>query len=169
MASVDVTGVSANTFVSGNYLSAYDTGSYSLSAPLAVEMVRFGTTVLSSNITIQGVHNTDIVFSEAGIYNIIFSIQVTCNTPQAHLFYLWLCKNGATVADTNSVLTIHGTHGGNNGHSIAAWNFIVNVLPGESYQLCWSGDDQAIRIETIASPGGTIPVSPSAILSVSQV
>lgn len=170
MASVDVTGGSGlNTFVSGNYLSAYDTGSYSLSAPFAVENVRFGTTVLSNNITIQGVNNTDIVISQAGIYNILFSVQVTCNTPQAHLFYLWLCKNGAAVADSNSVLTIHGTHGGNNGHMIAAWNFVINALPGESYQLCWSANNIAIAIETIASPAPNIPVSPSAILSVNQI
>jgi len=172
MASVDITGGQGSgggNFVSGAYLSAYDTGSYNIITPLTTQTLQFGTTTLSSGITIAGANNTDIVFSGPGIYNIAFSVQVTCNTPQAHLFYLWLCFNGSPVTDSNSILTIHGTHGGNNGHMITAWDFMVNAGAGDSYQLCWSANDPAIAVETIASPGGGIPLSPAVILSVSQV
>lgn len=170
MASVDVTGGSGgNNFVSGAYLSAYDTGNYSIGAAYNIEKLEFGVTSLSSGITIAGINNTDIVFSGSGIYNIVFSVQVTCNTPQAHLFYLWLCLNGSPVADTNSVLTIPGTHGGGNGHSIAAWDFMVQVNAGDFAQICWSANNTAVAIETIASPAAGIPVSPAVILSVTQV
>lgn len=172
MASVDVSGGSGGGgggFVTGAYLSAYDIGNYPLGAPFAVQELQFGTVTLSNNVTIQGPNSTDIIFSGAGIYLIDFSVQVTCSTPQAHLFYLWLCKNGAPVANTNSVLTIHGTHGGNNGHMIASWSFMVNALPSDAFQICWTADNTAISVATIPSPGGTIPVSPAVILSVSQV
>lgn len=170
MASVDVTGASiaGNIFVSGAYLSAYDTGNYSIGAAYQLKTLQFGTTTLSSDVTLTGVNNTDITFSSPGIYNIAFSVQVTCNTPQAHLFYLWLCLNGSPVANTNSVVTIHGTHGGNNGHSVAAWNFLMQVSATDKLQICWSADNTAIAIQTIPSPAAGIPISPAAILSVTQ-
>jgi hypothetical protein len=170
MASVDVSGGGpAAAFITGDYLTAYDTQNHSLGAPNAVEMLEFNTTVLSSGISIQGANNSDIVFTTAGIFNIQFSCQVLNGSVQDHEFYLWLCKNGAPEAYTNSIVTIPSTHGGIDGHFVAAWNFVIQASPGDSYQLCWSGNNTAISIETIASPAAPIPVSPSAILTVTQV
>lgn len=171
MASVDITGGlgAGGSFVSGAYLSAYDLGNYSLTGVNNVMTLQYSNTVLSSGISIQGASNTDIVFSTAGIFNIVFSIQVTNNAVQAHEFYLWLCFFNSPVQATNSILTVHSTHGGSKGHMIAAWDFMVQANIGDSYQLCWSGNNTNIAIETIASPGGGIPVSPAVILSVSQV
>jgi len=170
MASVDISGGSGGgSFVSGAYLTAFDLGNHSLSAPNAVETLEFGVTTLSSGLSIQGVNNTDIVFSTAGIFNISFSVQVTNNAVQENDFYLWLCFNGAPVANTNSIVTVAPKHGGIKGHNIAAWSFMVQTNIGDSYQLCWSGNDTDIALETIAAPSVLIPVSPSVILSVSQV
>lgn len=170
MASVDVTGGAVSPgFVSGAYLSAYDTNDHSLSAPFAVEFLEFNTTDLSSGITIQGVNNTDIVFNNSGIYNLQFSSQITNNDTQIHLFYLWLCINGAPVANTTTILSITATHGGSNGHSVAAWNFVFQVNAGDSAQLCWSADNVAIQIEIIPSPAPGIPDVPSSILTVTEV
>jgi len=168
MASVDILGPGFSGFTSGAYLSAYDLGNHSLTAVNGVEKLEFGNTTLSSGISIQGANNTDIVFSTAGIFNIAFSVQVTNNAVQENDFYLWLCFNGAPVANTNSIVTVAPTHGGIKGHNIAAWSFMVQTNIGDSCQLCWSGNDTDIAIETIASPGGGIPVSPAVILSVSQ-
>ena len=160
----------AGSFVSGDYLSAYDTtASQSITGAFEIKELQFGTTVLSNGISITGVNNTDITFSNPGIYNIQFSVQVTCNTPQAHLFYLWLCVNGSPVADSNSVTTVHGTHGGNNGHLILELNFILVATAGMKAQLCWTADNTAIKVETIPSPATGIPVSPGVILSVTQI
>jgi len=170
MASVDISGGSGGgSFVSGAYLTAFDLGNHSLSAPNAVETLQFGTTVLSSGLSIQGVNNTDIVFSTAGIFNIFFSVQVTNNAVQDHEFYLWLCFNGSPVANSNSIITVPSTHGGVKGHNIAAWSFMVQTNIGDSYQLCWSGNNTNIAIETISPPTVLIPTSPAVILSVSQV
>ena len=171
MASVDVSGGSGGggSFVAGAYLSAYDTGNYSLPAPNAIQTLQFGTTLLSSGLSIQGTNNTDIVFSTAGIFNIFFSVQVTNNAVQDHEFYLWLCFNGSPVANSNSIITVPSTHGGVKGHNIAAWSFTVQTSIGDSYQLCWSGNNTNIAIETISPPTVLIPTSPAVILSVSQV
>jgi hypothetical protein len=172
MASVDITGTGAASspvFVTGAYLSAYDTQNHTLSSANAVETLQFNTTVLSSGITIQGASNTDIIIATAGIYNIQFSTQVLNSSVQNHEFYLWLCKNGAPEIYSNSIVTIPSTHGGIDGHFVAAWNFVVQSIPSDSWQLCWSGNNTAISIETIASPAAPIPISPSVILTVTQV
>ena len=170
MASVDISGGgAAAAFIPGHYISAYDTSDHNITAPLAVETLEFNTTVISSGISIQGANDTDIVITTAGIYNLQFSCQVTNNDSQEHLFYLWLCKNGAPVADTTTILSIQSTHGGSNGHAVAAWNFVFQAAAADSYQLCWSANNIAIQVETLPSPGGTIPAIPSTILTVTQV
>jgi|688.fasta_scaffold11230_6 hypothetical protein len=151
------------------YISAYDTGTYTLTTPMAEEKMQYGVVTLSNGITISGPNNTDIVFAQSGLYNLQFSAQVTCGTPQAHLFYVWLCKNSTPVQDTCSVYTIHGTHGGNNGHMIAALNFFIQAAAGENFQLCWTADDAAIKLETIAPPLATIPQSPAIILTIQKI
>ena len=171
MAAIDVLGLKpVGVFLSGNYLSAQDTtATQSITAPYEIKNLQFGTTLLSNGISITGVNNTDITFANPGIYNIQFSVQVTCNTPQAHLFYLWLCVNGSPVANSNSVTTVHGTHGGNNGHLILSLNFVLVATAGMKAQLCWSANNIAIEVETIPSPAVGIPVSPGVILSVTQI
>ena len=172
MASVDITGTGAASspvFVSGAYLSAYDTQNHSLSAPNAVETLKFNTTVLSSGITIQGAFSTDIIIAAAGIYNLQFSTQVLNSNTQNHDFYLWLCKNGTAEAYTNSVVTIPPKHGGIDGGFVAAWNFVFQSVPSDSWQICWSGNNTAISIQTLPSSAPNIPVSPSVILTITQV
>jgi hypothetical protein len=89
MASVDISGTgAAGTFVSGAYLNAFSNVSQPLiGVPLTPNQVTFGTTVFASGITIAGGGLTDIVFNNAGIYNVQFSIQVTNNSTNEHEFY----------------------------------------------------------------------------------
>ena len=170
MAGIDVAGIGqTGNFVSGNYLSAYGLDKSSVSIPFEIKQISYPFTVLNNGISITGVNDTDITFSNAGNYNIQFSVQVTCNTPQAYLFYLWLCINGSPVANSNSVLTIQGTHGGNNGHTISAWNFIVTATAGMTAQLCWTAENVAVEITPVTSPVGGSPDSPAVILSVNQI
>jgi hypothetical protein len=170
MAGIDISGgVASAAFIPGHYISAFDTSDHSILAPFAIETLEFNTTDIASGISIQGVNNTDIVIASPGVYNLQFSCQVTNNDTQIHLFYLWLCKNGAPVADTTTIMSIQSTHGGSNGHAVAAWNFVFQAGAGDSYQLCWTADNIAIQVETLPSPGGTIPAIPSTILTVTQV
>lgn len=131
--------------------------------------MQYNVTQFANGVVIGGVNNTDIIFALGGIFNLQFSAQITCNTPQAHLFYVWLCKNGTAVTDSASITTVHGTHGGNNGHLILALNFMFVAVPGDSYQLCWTADDTAVRLETITAPTVTIPQSPAVILTIQKI
>jgi hypothetical protein len=171
MASVDISGTGgAGAFVSGAYLNAYSNVTQNLvGLPLSQTQVSFGNTVFSNGITIAGGGLTDIVFNNAGIYNVQFSIQVTNNNSQEHEFYLWAAKNSVFEPDSLSILTIYPKHGMVKGHQIAAWNFFFNVNAGDNVGLWWTADNSNISIEKIVSPGGGIPSAPSVILTVSQV
>lgn len=168
MAGIDIAGGGTSQFVSGDYLSAYSILGDSITTPLEVKYITVENTVLSNGITMSGGGLTDITFANPGIFNIQFSLQVTNNSPQAHLFYLWLSKNSNPVAVSASVLTIHSTHGGNKGHMIAAWNFFVQAAANDFFTLTWTADNVNIMIETIPQ-ANPIPASPSVILTVQQI
>jgi hypothetical protein len=170
MAAIDIAGgAGSSQFVSGDYLSAYSDQNYSLDSPNAIEKLEYNNTVLSNGISIDPFDLSKIVFSNAGIYNLQFSCQVLNSSVQNHEFYLWLCRMGLPEIYTNSIITIPSTHGGIDGHFIAAWNFVFSASAGEFFNLCWSGNNTAISIETLPSPAAGIPASPSVILTVQQV
>ena len=170
MAGIDIAGgAGSSQFVSGYYLSAYSDQNYSLNAPNAVKTLQYNNTVLSNGITIDQFNFSKISFTYSGIYNLQFSCQVLNSSVQDHEFYLWLCKNGIPVNYSNSIVTIPSTHGGIDGHFIAAWNFVFSATAGEFYELCWSGNNTAISIETLPAIPPNIPASPSVILTVQQI
>lgn len=171
MAGVDVSGTgAAGTFVSGAYLNAFSNVSQPLiGVPLTPNQVTFGTTVFASGINIAGGGLTDIVFNNAGIYNVQFSIQVTNNSNNEHEFYLWASKNSVYQPDTLSIVTILRDRGGVSGHYISAWNLFFQVNAGDNVGLWWTANNANISIQKIVSPGGGIPSAPSVILTVSQV
>lgn len=171
MASVDISGGSGGGgFVSGAYLSAYSNVTQNLvGPPLSQTQVSFENTVFASGITIAGVGLTDIVFNNAGIYNVQFSIQVTNNSNNEHEFYLWASKNSVYQPDTLRIVTIPRDRGGVSGHYISAWNLFFQLNAGDNVGLWWTANNPNISIQKIVGPGGGIPSAPSVILTVSQV
>jgi len=171
MASVDISGTgAAGTFVSGAYLNAFSDVTQNLvGLPLSQTQVSFENTLFSNGITIAGGGLTDIVFNNAGIYNVQFSIQVTNASNNEHEFYLWASKNSVYEPDTLSIVTIPRDRGGVSGHYISAWNLFFQVNAGDNVGLWWTANNANISIQKIASPGGGIPSAPSVILTVSQV
>ena len=170
MAGIDVLGVGQGpSFVSGDYLSAISTQSKTLTLAYNPTRVENFTSLAASGITIAGGGLDEIYFSKTGLYNVQFSLQVTNNDNQEHLFYVWGAINGVSIPLSASILSIQSTHGGDKGHVIAALNFFISVTAGQYFNLVWSGDNTNIAIETIPSPANPIPVSPACILTISEV
>ena len=170
MAAIDLLGVGqAGSFVSGNYLSAVSLQGQTINVPYNPTRVE-GFSVLESNgISVSGGGLDEIYFSKTGLYNVQFSLQVTNNDNQAHLFYVWGAINGVSIPISSSIMTVHSTHGGKKGHMIAALNLFISVTAGQYFNLVWTGDNIDIATETIPSPGNPIPVSPACILTISEV
>jgi len=123
MAAIDVAAVGQPaSFVSGDYLSAISTQSKTLTLAYNPTRVENFTSLAASGITIAGGGLDEIYFSKTGLYNVQFSLQVTNNDNQEHLFYVWGAINGVSIPLSASILSIQSTHGGNKGHVIAALN-----------------------------------------------
>ena len=101
-----------------------------------------------------------------GVYNIQFSLQYNKTDSGRDDFSVWLLKNGANVADSNSEFTIYD----NNGKLIAALNLVINLNANDYIQLAWSSPDSSMRLlYQAAQTGPTRPATPSAIITVVQV
>lgn len=100
-----------------------------------------------------------------GIYNLQFSLQLNNADTQEHDVNIWLRKNGANVADSNTVIGVPQRHGGLDGHTVAAWNFFIEWDDiADYYDLAWSTPDVDVRIDAkvAAAPA---PATPSVILT----
>jgi hypothetical protein len=113
-----------------------------------------------------GATSSQIKVLNAGVYNVQFSLQYDKTDSGKDDFSLWLIKNGANVADSNSEFSIHD----NNGKLIAALNLVINLSANDYIELAWSSADTAMRLlYQAAQTSPTRPATPSAIITVIQV
>ena len=146
------------------YLSAYDTTDQANAGATSVNLMKFGTTDISSGISI--VSNTRITIANAGIYNIQFSAQFDKTDGGDDSVQIWLRKDGANVANSNTEITLHSQ----DGKAVAAWNFVVQASAGSYYEIAWWSADTAMFLNYIAAgTNPTRPAIPSTILTVTQV
>jgi len=137
----------------------------------------FETPDLSNGITVvtDGTDLTKITFANTGKYNLQFSTQFK-NTDNAEQdVYIWLRKNGTTTAadvvGSTGLISIPKTHGGGAGtpgHNVVSWNFLLDVVAGDFYQLVWATSD--VTKVTIAFIASTVdhPSTASTLFTVTQ-
>jgi len=116
---------------------------------------------------------TKITFANTGIYNLTFSTQFQnlSNAPQD--VFIWLRKNGTTsAADVIGSTGVVGMEArknlGDPYHTIVTWNFLLDVIAGDYYQIIWATSDVAnVSIQYyIAQPG--YPSTVSTLFTVTQ-
>ena len=108
--------------------------------------------------------NTEITIQKAGVYNIQFSTQLSKTDSGTDTIYIWLDKNGTSVANSATAVLLIG----NGDKQVAAWNFVVSAAANDYYRLMWSSTDAAVQIEA-APVAGSVPAIPSVILTVVPV
>lgn len=89
------------------------------------------TSVLSSGVSV--VDDTKLTVTEAGVYNIAFSAQITKTDAGTDTVYIWLRVNDMDVPDSNTGIVLSG--GG--AKQVAAWNFFASLDAGEHATLMW--------------------------------
>ena len=114
----------------------------------------------------DGVH-----IENAGVYNLAFSSQLTNAYTQPRDAAIWFRKNGSDLAWSNSVTTVHGTHGGQPGYLVLSANFYMQLSAGDYLELWWATNDLDVQLNAL--PAITTPfVTPGAasvVLTVSFV
>lgn len=110
----------------------------------------FETLDLSNGITVvtDGTALTKITFANTGIYNLQFSTQFQNTDNAQHDIYIWLRKNGTTsaadVAGSTGLVSVPARKSagvGNEGHVIVSWNFLLDIVAGDFYQIIWATSD----------------------------
>lgn len=150
------------------YGAFQDTTDQTAASTTAAYEITLNTTDYAVGVSI--VSNSQITVRSAGVYNIQFSIQLANTNTQIHDVDIWFRKNGTDVAGSNSKFSVPNSHGGTDGHLIAALNFYIQLAAGDYVQLMWATNSTNVTIEQLpAQTSPTRPTTPSVIVTVNKV
>ena len=149
----------------GYYAQYQDDLSQPLGAVNVGQPVRFRTMDLSNGITVNS--DTEITIANTGIYNLQFSFQFQNVDSQEHDVTVWLRKNGSDVAGSAGFVAVVSSHGGVPGHCIPSWNYLLDAVGGDFYELYWSATSLDVTMEFYPA-GSPPPSTASAIFTVTQ-
>lgn len=158
---------SAAAFTDSTPYGAFqDSTDQTAASTTAAYAVTFNTTDYSHGISV--VSNSRLTAKSYGIYNVQFSIQFANTDTQIQDVDIWFRKNGTDIANSNSRFSIPNSHGGVDGHLIAAMNFWVELAANDYTEIMWRTTSTAVSIQQIpAQTSPTRPATPSAIVTVS--
>jgi len=116
------------------------------------------------------VGNSKMTVTYSGVYNLQFSIQFANTDTQIHDVDVWAAINGTNLANSNSRFSVPNSHGGTDGHLIAALNLFLSLNAGDYVELYLCTNDVGVKIEQIpAASSPTRPATPSVIATMSFV
>jgi hypothetical protein len=111
--------------------------------------ITFDTNDFLSACTNDGTNGIGVEVS--GLYNYQFSVQWRNTSAQIHDAWIWLRINNTDVAGTGSQFSIVSSHGGVDGHAIAAANFYVQLTAGDFVKMFAAVDNTAVSMEAYAA------------------
>lgn len=150
------------------YGAFQDSTDQTAASTTAAYPVTFNTTDYSAGVSV--VSNSQITVRTGGVYNIQFSIQFANGNVAIQDVDIWFRKNGTDVAGSNSKFSVPNSHGGTDGHLIAALNFYIQLAAGDYVQIMWATTSTDVSIEQIPTQTTpTRPATPSAIVTVNKV
>lgn len=144
------------------YGTFYDTTTQTAAAINTAYGMTFNTTDLSIGVYV-GSPTSRIYVDRTSIYNIQFSAQLDNTSGGDHSVYIWLSINGTNVANSASQIQVRG----NNGYTLAAWNFVQLLKEGDYFELKWSVSSTSVRILAQAA-SAPVPAIPSILLTVTD-
>jgi len=129
-------------------------------------------TDFQDTISITGVNNTRITFSEAGIYFITYSLQFKNTDNDGHSIDIWIRYNGTDYANSNTKFHVPARKStGDPSYVVAVTTIAGDALNDNDYvEIMWRVSNTAVSLEYLPavtySAGVTpaIPATPSAIV-----
>jgi hypothetical protein len=150
------------------YGAFHDTTDQTAASTTAAYAVTLNTTDYAVGVAI--VSSSQITVRSAGVYNIQFSFQFANTNVAIQDVDVWFRKNGTDIAGSNSKFSVPNSHGGTDGHLIAALNFYLEMAAGDYVQLMWSTTSTDVSLEQLAAQTNpTRPTTPSAIVTINKV
>ena len=160
---------SANAFNDKVPYGAFqDTTDQTAASTTAAYAVTYNTTDYSNGITLSNSSRLNV--TSPGVYNIQFSIQFANDDTQIQDVDVWFRKNGTDVAGSNSKFSVPNSHGGTDGHLIAALNFFIELAANDCIEIMWATTSTLVTIEHLAAQTTpTRPTTPSVIVTMTYV
>ena len=126
--------------------------------------IQFDTPTFAQGISLDGTNPTRIVFSEAGLYRIGFTAQISSTSSSTVSFRFWPRVNLNDVTGSTIVATLH-----NNGASIVvSRDGIFQFAAGDFLEAMWAVDDLNGFLEAHAATAYA-PASPSVTMTIARV
>lgn len=148
----------------GSFISVYDTTTQTATLANTVYSMSFNSVEDSQVITIE--NSTEIHLNQIGTFDIQFSAQLQKASGGTERVAIWIAKNGVSVPNSNTELTITG---GSGTRLVAAWNWVVSTTSiNDYYELYWGADAAGTTIVYDSTPF-LGPAIPSIILTVAQI
>jgi hypothetical protein len=119
-------------------------------------LMTLNTTDFANGVSIA---TSKITVATAGIYNLQFSTQFTNANSNVKDVYIWLRQNGVNIPGSTGFVSIPGSHGGTDGHSIIGWNYFLSMTAGQYIEIYWSVPNTDVSIQHLAASG--TPTKPS--------
>jgi hypothetical protein len=80
---------------------------------------------------------------------------------------IWLRKNGVDVPGSAGVVLVPKKHGTFDGHTLPAWNYLIDPIAGDYYEFVWSTEDTSVYL-SFTGAGSPPPSAASVIVTVTQ-
>ena len=137
----------------------------------SIGQMLFNNTDYSDGVSVDPTDQTKVVFSKPGIYNLQFSAQLLNFTTSEDNVTIWLRKNGTDVAASAGIEQVNSKHGTSPGARITAWNYLIDMLPGDYITMAWASDTGNTVVATYpaTTTAPVHPASPGVIFTVSFV
>jgi hypothetical protein len=119
----------------------------------------------SNGVTVNS--DTEITIANTGIYNLQFSFQYQNTSSQDQDVTVWLRKNGSDVLGSAGFVAVIASHGGTPGHCLPSWNYLLDAVGGDFYELYWSATSTQVTLHYYPA-GSPPPAAASAIFTVTQ-
>lgn len=137
--------------------SWYDTTSQTTTVDTATKMFCDSTSFENG---ISKKYDSNFEVSQAGRYNLQFSVQLDkASGAGAHIF-IWFRKNGTDIPYSASEVAIQGT----TAEQIPSWNYIFELEAGDYVNVMYSVTDANIQLKA-ATATGIVPGIPSVIIT----
>jgi hypothetical protein len=134
----------------------------------AAYAITYDVTDVADSVYLAG--NSKLTVTYPGVYNLQFSIQFANTDTQIHDVDVWAAVNGTNLDNSNSKFSVPNSHGGTDGHLIAALNLFLPMQASDYVELYWHTDDTNVLIEHLpAASSPTRPATPSVIATMSFV
>ena len=156
-------------FINNPYGAFQDSTDQTAANTTTAYAITFDTTDFNNGVTLSNSSRLNV--SQAGIYNIQFSVQFKNTTNDGQDVDIWFKKNGTNIDNSNSRFHLsQRKSSGDPSHLIAALNFFVSLAANDYVEIMWRPTSTSVSIEHFAtSSTPTRPAVPSVIATVSFV